>query len=251
MNKLTMGIAAAAVAALTGCKTQCDCYCGMCKCCEVQPPCTPEETAEGFVPLFNGVDFTGWDVSTNGSYHIEPGGVLAYNHLLGGSMWTKKNFRDFNLRFDFRLSCDCNNGLGVRVPKGKGTYDGGFELQIIDDEGAMYTSTFPQLGLHHNAYQRHGAVYGVVPPRVQENGRSFLNRVGEWNHQEVEMHGTKLKVWLNGNLIQDCDLADYPIDGTSMDHAKHPGIRSLEGRFGWLSHGYPCWWKNIRIKEFN
>jgi len=249
MMKWMMGtVAVAAVAGLAGCKTPCDCYCGACKCCEVKPVCTAQEIEEGFVPLFNGVDFEGWDVSGQG-YEVQPGGLLAFNHLKSGSMWTKKNYRDFNLRFEFKLSCDCNNGLGVRVPKGKGTYDGGFELQIIDDEGSMYTSTFPQLGLHHNAYQRHGAVYGVVPPKVQENGRSYLKRVGEWNTQEVEMVGSHLKVWLNGELIQDCNLDDYPIDGTSMDHAKHPGIRSREGRFGWLSHGYPCWWKNIRIKE--
>lgn len=252
MNKVMMAAAAIAVAVLSGCRTanECTCYCGMCKCVKTMPVCTPQEIAEGFVPLFNGVDFEGWDVSTNGSYVVEPGGVLAYRHELGGSMWTKKNYRDFNLRFEFRLSCDCNNGLGVRVPKGMNTYNGGFELQIIDDEGSMYKGVFPQLGVPQHAYQRHGAVYGVVPPKVQKNGRSYLKRVGEWNTQEVEMHGSRLKVWLNGTLIQDCDLDDYPIDGTSMDHAKHPGIRSREGRFGWLSHGYPCWWRNIRIKEF-
>ena len=252
MNKNQMVVALGLVA-LVGCETApriCECDCGYCCCAPARPICTAEEVSEGFVPLFNGKDFTGWDVTTNGSYTISPQGVLAYDHTRWGSMWTKKSYRDFNLRFEFKMPCDCNNGLAVRVPKGDGdTYNGGFELQMIDDEGAMYTSVFPQLGLHHQAYQRHGAVYGVVPPKVRENGRSYLKPAGQWNTQEVEMRGSHLKVWLNGEKIQDCNLDDYPIDGTSMDHCEHKGIRSREGRFGWCSHGYPCWWRNIRIKE--
>lgn len=235
---------------VSGCKSvSCDCMCGACSHASVRPICTPEEVREGFVPLFNGVDFSGWDVSANGSYSVLPGGVLFYDHEKNGSMWTKRDYRDFNLRFEFKLSCDCNNGLGVRVPKGKGTYDGGFELQMIDDNGYMYKTVFPQLGAKLKDYQHHGAVYGVVPPKLKEDGRSYLKKVGEWNAQEVEMVGSKLKVWLNGVKIVDCNLDDYPTDGTSLDHDKHPGIRSREGRFGWLSHGYPCWWRNIRIKE--
>lgn len=252
MNKVLSGMMVAA--ALTGCMTaetqKCDCLCGQCACCDAGPACTPEEAAEGFVPLFDGKTLAGWEAPKNGCYHVAKGGILAYRPDLGsGGMWTEKSYRDFDLRYDFRLTCDCNNGLGVRVPKGKGTYDGGFEIQMIDDEGSMYKDVFPQLGLYHRAYQRHGAVYGVVPPKVQENGKSYLKPVGQWNSQRVKMVGHHLEVWLNGEKIQDCDLSKYPIDGSSMDHAKHPGIRSLEGRFGWLSHGYPCWWKNIRIKE--
>jgi len=253
MNKVLTGMMVAA--ALAGCMTaetpKCSCLCGDCACCDAGPACTPEEAAEGFVSIFDGKTLNGWKAPKSGCYYVAKGGIMAYRpDLGGGGMWTDKEYTDFCLRFDFKLTCDCNNGLAVRCPKDNlNTYTGGFEIQMIDDEGSMYKDTFPQLGLYHRAYQRHGAVYGVVPPRTQENGKSFLNPVGQWNHQEVSMKGSHLKVVLNGNVIQDVDLDQYPIDGTSMDHAKHPGIRSRRGCFGWLSHGYPCYWKNIRIKE--
>lgn len=238
---------AAVAMATAGCSTRCRCGCDEC----ARDPldvCTAEETAEGFKPLFTGVDFENWVVSTNGSYVIEPGGVLAYNHLKSGGMWTKKSYRDFDLRFEFKLSYGCNNGLGVRVPEGTyDTYNGGFELQILDDDCLSYSTTLAQLGLKLHDYQRHGSVYGVVPSKRRPDGRGYLKPCGQWNSQRVEMRGSRLRVWLNGEKIQDCDLADCSVDG--LDHAKHNGIRSREGRFGWLSHGYPCHWRRIRIKE--
>ena len=252
MNRVLVTMAAAAMFA--GCASvqeKCQCDCAYCGCGGIPPVCTEAETAEGFTPLFDGETLKNWVPLKSGCYQVAKGGILEYRpDLGGGSLWTEKEYSDFCLRYDFKLTCDCNNGLAVRCPKSNlNTYTGGFEIQMIDDEGSMYKDVFPQLGLHHHPYQRHGAVYGVVPPKVRENGRSFLNPVGQWNHQEVTMVGSHLKVVLNGNVIQDVDLDKYPTDKSTMDHTPHPGIRSRKGCFAWLSHGYPCYWKNIRIKE--
>lgn len=242
-----------AVAALAGCMTaahrECTCRCGRCACCEAEPVCTDEELAEGFMPLFDGKTMANWVVPESGCYRVAAGGVMEYRpDLGGGGLWTEREYGDFCLRFDFRLTSDCNNGLAVRCPKDNlNTYTGGFEVQIIDDESTAISEVLPQLGLRQQAYQRHGAVYGVVPPRVREDGRSFLNPVGRWNRQEVWMKGSRLKVVLNGSVIQDVDLDACPTEG--LDHAAHPGIRSRRGCLGWLSHGYPCFWKRIRIRE--
>lgn len=248
MNKLIIGMMAAALA---GCATQkCNCKCEACGCGGIDPICSEQEIAEGFTPLFDGETLKNWIPLKSGCYQVAKAGILEYRpDLGGGSLWTEKDYSDFILRFDFKLTCDCNNGLAVRTPYGKHAAIDGMEIQMIDDEGSMYSAVFPQLGLHHHAYQRHGAIYGVVPPKVQENGKSYLNPVGQWNHQEVTMKGSRVKVVLNGHVIQDTDLNDWPTDGSSMDHQKHPGLRNKTGRLAWLSHGYPCYWKNVRIKE--
>jgi len=234
----------AAMAAIVG-------GCATCGEGDVRPICTPEEVSEGFVPLYNGKDLSGWKLSGKGDCYLPgPNGELHFDHLAGsGNLWTEKDYSDFTLRFEFKLSSDCNNGLGVRTPFGGHASVDGFELQILDDEGYMYTTTFPALGLYQKACNRHGSVYGVIPSKHRENGRSYLNRVGEWNEQEVTVKGSKVKVTLNGTVILDDDLSRYPTDGTTMDGRKHPGIRNTSGRLGWLSHGYPCAWRRIRIKE--
>ena len=253
MKAMTMMAAAALAAA--GCVTKpdaCKCTCGECCCGDFLPEiCTAEEKAEGFVPLFNGRDLTGWTLKGDaGCYRVGKRGQLLYDHTVGGgTLWTDRDYADFVIRFDFLLSSDCNNGLAVRTPFGAHAAYKGFEVQIMDDEGAMYTTTFPQLGLYQKAIHRHGSVYGVIAPKHKPNGQSYLRPAGEWNTQEVSVIGSKVKVTLNGTVILDDDLSRYPTDGTTADGKEHPGLRNTTGRLAWLSHGYPCRWRNIRIKE--
>ena len=244
-------IMAAGAMALSGCVTKCGCDCGECCCGDVPEICTAEETAEGFVPLYNGKDLSGWTLQGDaGCYRPGKGGQLLFDHLAGsGNLWTDRDYADFTIRFEFRLSSDCNNGLAVRTPFGKHAAYDGMEIQMLDDEGAMYTTTFPQLGLYQKACCRHGSVYGVIAPKFKPDGKSYLKAAGEWNSEEVTLVGSKLKVVLNGTVILEDDLSRYPTDGTTMDGTKHPGLRNTTGRLGWLSHGYPCRWRRIRIKE--
>ena len=255
MKKERLAVLAAASLTLAGCvsdKCGCGCDCGCEACCGAAPEiCTEAERAEGFVPLYNGSDLAGWTATgKEGAYRPARGGVLEYDNLAGGAtLWTDRDYTNFVIRFEFKLSCDCNNGLAVRTPFGKHAAYDGMEIQMLDDEGAMYTTTFPQLGLYQKACGRHGSVYGVIPSRHREDGRSYLKRPGEWNSEEVTLDGSKVKVVLNGTVIVDDDLSRYPTDGTTMDGSKHPGLRNASGRLAWLGHGYPCWWRRIRIKE--
>ena len=239
---------AAAAAAITGCKV-CDCGCD---CSAPKEICTEAEKAEGFKPLFDGT-MEGWTFHGYGGadcYYAAGNGELRYDHTKGGGeLWTDKDYADFTIRFQFLLSSDCNNGLGIRTPFGGHAATEGMEVQILDDEGNMYQTFGPQLGCYTHAYQRHGSVYGVIPSKHRPDGRSYLNPVGEWNEEEVTVKGSKIKVVLNGETILDDDLSKYPVDGTTMDGQKHPGLRNKTGRIGWLSHGYPVRWRCIRIKE--
>ena len=230
------------------------CLCSECGCGGdyVPPVCTDAETAEGFVPLFNGHDLSGWVLREGeGGYAAGRCGELVYDPMKGkGMLLTDRDYADFTLRFEFKMTSDCNNGLAVRTPFDAKTaaYDG-LEIQMIDDDGYMYNKLFPQVGIHQLPCGWHGSVYGVIPAKRQPDGKTYLRPAGEWNEQAVTLAGSKIKVVLNGTVIVDDDLSRYGTDGTTMDKQKHPGLRNKTGRIGWISHGYPCRWRRIRIKE--
>jgi hypothetical protein len=86
-------------------------------------------------------------------------------------------------------------------------------------------------------------VYGVIPAK-----RGYLNPVGEWNHEEIYVKGSHVKVTLNGHVILDGDIKEASKNGT-LDHKDHPGLKREKGHIGFLGHGDVVYFKNIRIKE--
>jgi hypothetical protein len=204
--------------------------------------CTAEESAstksnhpdeEGFVSLFNGKDLTGWIGNTTG-YVPQADGSLTCDPKKGhGNLLTDKEYANFILRFDFKLTPGANNGLGIRAPiQGDAAYQG-MELQIIDDSSAKYKDIQP--------WQQHGSIYGVVPAKT-----GHLKPVGEWNHEEVTADGRHIVVKLNGTVIVDANLDDVK-DAEVLK--KHPGLANTKGHIGFLGHGDPLSFRNIRIKE--
>ena len=56
----------------------------------------------------------------------------------GGNLLTDKEYADFILRFEFKLTPGANNGVGVRTPfEGNAAYEG-MEIQVLDDQDKMY-----------------------------------------------------------------------------------------------------------------
>lgn len=189
---------------------------------------------DGFEPLFNGKDLTGWMGNTTG-YVVEDGRIVCYPDRGSGNLYTAKEYDNFIYRFEFKLTLGANNGLGIRTPlEGDAAYVG-MELQILDNTAEKYKD------LHE--YQYHGSIYGVVPAK-----RGYLKPVGEWNKEEVIADGTHIKVILNGTTIVDADIANAIKNGT-MDGKDHPGLRRTKGHIGFLGHGSKLEFRNIKIKE--
>ncbi len=197
---------------------------------------TPEEKEQGFIVLFNGKNLDGWNGDKT-SYIAEEGNiVIRPDRRGGGNLYTEKEYSDFVFRFEFMLTPGSNNGLGIRSPlEGDPAYVG-MELQILDNEAPVYA------GL--KSYQYHGSVYGVIPAR-----RGYLKPTGEWNYQEVEVRGSRIKVTLNGEVIVDGDIAD-PRDNGTMDGLDHPGLKRSKGHIVFCGHDSVVKFRNIRIREF-
>jgi hypothetical protein len=209
----------------------------------------PQVQEAGFTPLFNGKDLTGWVYGTrNGApnktgkgYQVE-NGVIFTTKDDGGNLFTEKEYSDFTLRFEVKLTENANNGIGIRAPlEGDAAYVA-MEIQVLDDGGSQYTALQPA--------QYHGSVYQMFPAK-----RGHQKPVGEWNVEEITAKGRRITVTLNGVTIVDANLDDVKDEGLLAKHRNlnapegSRGIANTKGHIGFLGHGAHVEFRNIRIKE--
>ena len=209
----------------------------------------PQNTEEGFTSLFNGRDLSGWVYGRRGDRENRTGkgyqvadGVLFSTKEDGGTLYTKEQYSDFVLRFEFRLTENANNGIGIRAPlEGDAAY-AGMEIQVLDDSGSEYTKLQP--------FQYHGSIYGVVPAK-----RGFQKPVGEWNAQEIAARGSRITVTLNGTTIVDANLDEVKDEAVLAKHRDltrpegSRGIANTRGHIGLLGHGTRVEFRNLRIRQ--
>ena len=183
---------------------------------------------------FNGENFDGWQGDVD-NYEIVDGAIRCKAGK-GGNLFTKDEYADFEVQFEFQLPPGGNNGLAIRYPgKGRPHIDGMCELQVLDSEHEKYAKL--------DARQYHGSAYGMAPAT-----RGFLRPTGEWNFQQVKVQGSKIQVELNGNRILDADLSKVT---EFMGDYKHPGLDRKSGFFGFAGHNDPVAFRNIRIRKID
>jgi len=190
-----------------------------------------QRSAAGFVDMFNGKDFTGWEGPVQ-NYQVKNGTILCLPHK-GGTIFTKQQFGDFIARVEFQLPPGGNNGLAIRYPgTGDSAYVGMCELQILDDDAPKYAKLDPR--------QFCGSVYGMVP--VQ---RGYLRPVGQWNLMEATVKGSTIRVELNGTRVLDADVSQVT---EYMANKAHPGKTNVKGHFGFCGHSDPVAFRNVQVK---
>lgn len=202
-----------------------------------RPPAEPNtlnerEKSNGFELLFDGKEVSK-DIWVGAERYKVVDGAMVCDP--GGNIVTKKEYKDFVLRFEFKLPKAGNNGVGIRTkPNADAAYNG-FEIQILDDMDERYKNLQP--------WQAHGSVYRFVPAK-----KGSLRPVGEWNREEIIVYGNKIKVVCNRQVILDADLTEF-IDGTKkpLDGKEHKF--NEVGAIGFLGHGDPVAFRSIRVKE--
>lgn len=189
----------------------------------------------GFVPIFNGKDLSGWTI--RGRYrpgYVVENGLLVCPADGGGNLFTKRQYSNFILRFEFRMEEASNNGIGIRAPyEGDAAYTG-MEIQILDHDAPVYQGKL-------RPAQYHGSIYDVVPAKT-----GYLKKTGEWNEEEIVADGRHIKVTLNGAVIVDANL-DNVTDPEVLK--KHPGLARTTGHIGLLGHHSRVEFRNLRVKE--
>jgi hypothetical protein len=189
---------------------------------------------EGFQSIFNGRDFQGWAGPLE-HYEVKNRAIVCRPGQ-GGTIFTREQYGDFAVRFEFNLPPGGNNGLAIRYPgQGDTAYVGMCELQVLDDDAPQYAELDPR--------QYHGSAYGMVAAH-----RGYLRPTGQWNFQEVKVRGATIRVELNGTPILNADLSRVT---QFLGGQPHPGMNRTTGHFGFAGHNDPVAFREIRVRKLD
>ena len=202
---------------------------------------TPEEKGNGWTLLFDGKSLDGW-IRSDGKPSNRGVDHEALNpHRCGAYMLVyDKEFSNFELKCDFKVTPQCNSGIFVRTfpltpRKGKDVGYNGIEIAIDDGIKEGYHAT--------------GAIYDLSPVLVDAT-----KPTGQWNHILIRCDKSEIVVELNGKIVNNVDLDKFTEPNVRPDktphkfdvaYKKHP----KHGYIGLQDHGSPCWFKNIKLRE--
>lgn len=222
-----------------------------------------EERAAGWQLLWDGKSTKGWrgarlDSFPDKGWEIKDG-VLSVlptggaESAAGGDIVTVKNYRQFELSLDFKISDGANSGVkyftqtnldpitttGQKATTGSAI---GLEFQILDDE------KHPDAKLGREGNRTVGSLYDLIAA-----GQTKLtNPVGAWNSVRILVQGNRVEHWLNGHKVLEYERAsaDYR---ALVQASKYKGIPNFgewaEGHILLQDHGDRVWFKNIKIRE--
>lgn len=203
---------------------------------------------EGFVPLFpsNGAP-VGWVVRqwNDLSKPAPPGmiwtvraGILRSSSQRDNWLVSEREYGDFVLEFEIKLTELGNSGVALRAPLRDDPAFVAMEMQIAD---VRYN---PEA----KPFELTGAIYRAVAPIKQ------AYRPMEWNAFRIELKGARLEATLNGEPIQNLDLdsLDQPTrrhDGSAASPVKDRPRRGHIGFQHLTRDSAPVLIRNARIKE--
>lgn len=172
----------------------------------VPQPKSSTNPQEGWKPLFNGKDLSGWKAYGNEKWIVENGAILgesAANKY--GYLVTDQKFRDFDLRVQFKGEASGNSGLFFHC-RITGTSETGPDIQGIQAE------VDPTPGHHTGGLYESGGRGWLIQPTAA--GEKAL-KSGEWNALEVSAHGNHIVTRLNGiEIVNYHDAAPKFTEGS-------------------------------------
>ncbi len=193
--------------------------------------------SDGFVPLFNGYDLTGWvPVNCAPETFRAADGLIAVSGKPTGVMRTERMYENYIVELDWmHLKKGGNAGFfihsGAMPVKGQ-PFTKGHEIQVLDgdDPKGQWTG-------HGDVFSIHGASF--VPDRTHPGGwmrclpsEKRAKPIGQWNNYRITVNDGSVKLEVNGKEVSG---------GTKCNPRK--GYICLE------SEGAPCQFRNLRIKE--
>jgi hypothetical protein len=202
------------------------------------------EVEEGFVPLTNGKDLSGWKVvGGNGQYKMENGEIIGTGEKVKENTFliTEKTYKDFDFRFEMKFdTLKGNSGMMFRGLQ-KESKDGNGRVhsyQCEHDNGKERSWT---AGLYDEA--RRGWLFPNKANKEQcaaftEQGNKVF-KWEDWNEIRIVCEGKHIQIFLNG---------EKRVDFTDEDEANF----TPEGFFGMQVHSGQSTsvrWRNLRIKE--
>jgi hypothetical protein len=199
---------------------------------------------EGFTPIFNGKDLTGWHISqvnhhgNSQGWSIEDGVLSATQDRPGngGILLTDKTYGNFEVSLEIKPTFGCDGGLFLRS----------------NEKGEAY-----QVMIDHLEGGSVGGIHGEGLDLDPDPGRAAPDwpkawRKGEWNALRARIEGEvpHIQVWMNGQQIVDwTDSANHAPAGPE-------GMIALQMHFSdedtprWKDGGFHRY-RNIAVRELD
>ncbi|MBQ0006184.1 MAG: DUF1080 domain-containing protein [Alistipes sp.] len=235
-----------------GCTGECD------KCaCEDTPDNQLSECEKdgGWKLLWDGKTTDGWrgaklDAFPEKGWVIEDGLLKVlksggYESRNGGDIVTVRQYRNFILSVDFKITRGANSGIKYFVQtdlnKGEGSAIG-CEFQILDDE------LHPDAKLGVNGNRTLSSLYDLIPAQKENAGFD----IEKFNRAVVVVEGNHVEHWLNGVKVVEYERNNQMFNAL-VAYSKYkvwPNFGNFEtGHILLQDHGDEVWFKNIKIKE--
>lgn len=191
---------------------------------------------EGFVPLFNGKDLTGWvNVNCAPQTWTVHDGILHCDGIPTGALRTEKQYENFILELEWRHLKPAGNA-GVFIWAGPLSAPGqpflrAIEVQVLENAYGQSESHTT----HGDVFPIHGS---TMKPMGRHSGeRSFPSEERskaspEWNHYRITCQDGTLRLAVNGKEVSGGDNCTW-----------RKGFIALESEGGIVD------WRNLRIKE--
>ncbi len=154
---------------------------------------------EGFTPLFNGKDLTGWHRSltthhgTSGNFYVEDSAIVLKQHPFGqgGLLLTNEKFQDFELYLEFKGHPGTNGGIFFRSAESGTAY----QLELAGDGDRGTGAWFGEM--------LHTTTNAPVPDL------SEIWKKGDWNSFRLRVEGDvpHVKLWINDKLLWEAAAA--------------------------------------------
>jgi len=215
---------------------------------------TKKEKKEGWTLLFNGKDFDGWRQCNNDQ--MPPNWTIEDNAMKvllgegkkpgsgskGDILFGDKKYKNFELSIDWKASKMANSGIffNIREVPDKPIYYAAPEIQVLDNVDATDNKVASHLA---------GSLYDMIAADPKT-----VNPAGEWNTIVVHVKNGKVSHIQNGVKVVEYELWTPEWDKL-VENSKFknfPGFTegiSKEGYIGLQDHGYPVWFRNVKIRE--
>lgn len=214
---------------------------------------TEEEKAAGWELLFDGSTLEGWKRYNHDTigplWSVKDGAIVCDGTGLGegssngGSLLTKKQYGNFELTLDWKISPGGNSGIIYHVvekPEYQHDYETGPEYQVMDDTGWKGDSLTDK--------QKAGSNYDMHAALADKE----LMAPGEWNTARLIYNNGHVEHWLNGKKVVEFDegTPDFQERYKKSKWVNYPGWNTFKvGSISLQDHGAPVYFRNIKIRS--